>query len=247
MTDSSFGGIWAATLASVRRNAELVLPVAGAFLFLPQLGLQLATSDTPPDQWFTGSRSTLIIATFLVVIAVSLVGQLVLAHIAIRDGTGQDQTLGAVIGTSASLALPALAANLMQGIMVGFGLVLLILPGLWLLARFLLVVPIIVRETRDPIEALKRSWTLTEGNGFRILGMLLVLILGFLLLSLSISGLGAAIGVISTVAGGQSDAGWGIGRWIFEVLSAGVSAAISVYWVTFVAMLYSALRVEKAA
>lgn len=246
MTDSSFGGVWAATQVSVRRNAELVVPVAGAFLFLPQLALQLATGDTAPNTWFSGERSTLIIATFLVVIAVSLVGQLVLTHIAVRDGTGQDRTLGAVIAASAGLALPALAANLMQGIMVGFGFLLLILPGLWLLARFLLVVPIITTETRDPIEALKRSWQLTEGNGFRVLGMLLILILGFILLSISISGLGAAVGVISTVAGGQSAEGWGIGRWLFEVMSAGVSAAISVYWVTFVAMLYRALKHEAA-
>ena len=246
MTDSSFGAVWAATQHSVRRNAELAIPVAAAFLFLPQLALQIATGNTPPDQWFSGSRSTAIIATLLIVAAVSLVGQLVLTHIALRGGTGGERTLGGVIADSGGQALPALAANLIQGIMVGFGLLLLILPGLWLLARFLLVVPIIASGMRDPIEALKQSWKMTANSGFRIMGMVLVLILGFLLLSIALSGLGAAVGVITTVASGQAADGWGIGRWLFELLSAAVSAAISLYWVTFVAMLFTALRLEKA-
>ncbi len=246
MIESSFGAVWTATQESVRRTSELLVPVAAAFLFLPQLMLQLATGDTPPDQWFSGDRSAVIIAALLIVVGVSLVGQLVLTHIALRGGTGAEHTLGGVIAQSGGLALPSLAANLIQGIMVAFGMLLLILPGLWLLARFLLVVPIIVSGTRDPVEALKQSWSMTADNGFRILGMLLVLILGFLLISIAISGLGAAVGVIGAVASGEAADGWGIGRWAFELLSAAVSAAISVYWVTFIAMLFKALRLEAA-
>lgn len=244
MTDWSFGSVWAATLATVQRNADIMVPVAGAFLFLPQLALQLATGDTPLDKWFAAEHAPVIVPVLLVVAIVSLIGQLVLTHITIRDGTGSERSLGGVISQSATLVLPALAANLIQGIAVFFGFLLLVLPGFWLLSRLLLVVPIIVSETRDPIDALKRSWQLTGDHGFRVLGMLLILLFGFLLLSLSISGLGAAIGVIGTVASGQPSEGWGIGRWLFEVVSAGLSAAISVYWVAFIATLYGVLRAQ---
>jgi len=242
VNDWSFGSIWAATRAAVLRNSEIIVPVAGAFLFLPQLALQLVTGDFEQDQWLVLPQALFIAPVVLGVAIVSLIGQLVLTHIIIRDGTGTERTLGGVISQCAGLALPALAANLIQGLGVFFGLLLLVLPGLFLLSRLILVVPVIISETRDPVEALKRSWQLTEGRAFRVLGMLLILLLGLLLLSAAISGLGAALGVVTTVAAGQPAEGWGIGKWLFEVLKAGVSAAISVYWVAFIATLYGVLR-----
>ena len=48
--------------------------------------------------------------------------------------------------------LPAVAVSLVQGIAVGVGLVLLILPGLWLMARFVAALPLVATDEPDPVQ-----------------------------------------------------------------------------------------------
>jgi hypothetical protein len=238
----AFGRLWAATTGIVARHRELLLPLAGAFFFLPQLLFGWRVGERTPAELFAADRWLGDALVLALVAAGSLVGQLVVARIAAEDGTRGD-TLGDVLAQAATLLLPALAASLIQSIGVAFGLLAFILPGLWLLSRLILVVPVIAVEATDPVVALKRSWALTTGQSLRILGMLALLILGFLLLSLAVEGLGSALGVVSTVATGRPASGWGIGRWLLEILRAGLSAALGLYFMVFVARLYAVLRV----
>ena len=84
------------------------------------------------------------------------------------------------------------------------GFILFIIPGLYLTARFLLVPVVIVdQRERNPIEALKKSWSLTKGNGFSIL--LFVVIIG-VVGTITVGVLEAVTGVITGLATGG--AGW---------------------------------------
>ncbi len=241
METISFGRLWPETLALARRHAELILPVAAAFLFLPQLLFSWHIGDTLPADLFKGDRLVGDAVAFLGLLLVSLVGQLVISFVAMRDGT-DGRTLGEILGRSLGLLLPALAASMIQGLAVGFGLLLLILPGLWLLSRLVVVMPLLASDQPDPIQALRTSWQLTGGQALRIIGMLAILIFGFVLISLGINGLGVALGVLSTVAAGQPAEGWGIGRWLLEVASAGTSALLGVAYLAFLATLCRALQ-----
>ncbi len=241
MDPISFGRLWPLTLGVLKRHAELLVPVALAFLFLPQLVFNWHVGDTPPADLFGADRLAGDLAALAFLLLLSLIGQLTISFIAVRDGTW-GLTLGEVLQRSLKLLIPALAVSMMQGLAVGFGLLLFILPGLWLLSRLVLVVPLIATDVADPVHALKASWRLTEGYSIRILGMLAILILGFIMLSLGINGLGAAIGVVSTVATGQPEDGWGLGRWLFEALAGLASALIGVLYLCFVASLCRALN-----
>ena len=240
MDPLSFGRLWPETLATARRHGELFSPIAGLLLFLPQLLFNWHVGDALPAELFKGERMPGDALALALLLLVSLIGQLSITFIAVNDGTA-GLTVGEVLKRSLFLLVPALAASLIQGLSVGFGLVLLVLAGLWLLARLVVVMPVVATRTRDPLEALRESWRLTDGHALRIIGMLAILIFGFILLSLGINGLGAAIGVLSTVAAGQPAEGWGVGRWLFEVLAAGASAAIGVVYLCFLATLYRAL------
>ncbi len=216
------------------------MPVAAAFLFLPQLLFNWRVGDATPDQLFAAGRAGGDILALLFLILMSLLGQLVAVRISIDDGTAGD-TLGDLLRTAVRRLLPALAASLLQGMAVFAGLLLFILPGIWLFARLCLATPLVATSQPDPIEALKRSWQLTDGQALKIIGMLGVLVLGLLLVTIGIAGLGAAVGVVSTIAAGQPEEGWGIGRWLFELLAAGASAAIGLVYICFLGRLLVAL------
>jgi hypothetical protein len=76
-------------------------------------------------------------------------------------------------------------ASLLEGLAVVGGLILLILPGIFLAIRFAFVRFAAV-EGADPVESLRVSWRATRGHWWHLLGFLLVLaainILGALLL-----------------------------------------------------------------
>lgn len=101
---------------------------------------------------------------------------------------------------------PAIVAYFLAGIAVLGGLFLFILPGLYLVLRFSYLNAVIAREEIGPIDALRRSWQLTKGNLWDIIG---VMSLGVIITAaISISSLvlalipadGAAVPVLVAVA-----------------------------------------------
>ena len=245
MDPISFGQIWPATVAGVRRHGDMLWTIAAAFLFLPQLLFARQVNDRTPDQLFKGEHVAMDAAAVLLVLAGTLIAQLMIARLIARGGTG-GQPLAHDLGAALRLFPAALALFLIQGIATGLGLFLFILPGLWILTRLSLVIPLVATAHPDPLDALKASWALTSGRAFRLFGMIAVLITGFMLLSLGILGLGSALGVISTLATGTSAQGWGIGRWLFEMLNAGASAAFGTFYIAFITTLMLALKQHPA-
>jgi hypothetical protein len=242
----SFGRLWPETVASVRRHTELLWPLAAAFLFLPQLLVARHVNSRTPQEMFTGDALVGDILAVAFLFLMSIAGQLVMARLIARDGT-DGETLGSLLRTALTLIPAAVAVSMIHGIGAGFGLFLFVIPGLWFYCRLLLVMPLDATDQRDPIEAIKASWNLTSGHALRIFGMVGILLLGFLLLALGINGIGAAVGVISTLAAGAAEDGWGIGRWLFEILGAATSSAMGTFYIAFLAVLMQALKSETRA
>lgn len=247
MTALDFGGLWTSAAQIVRREAGLLMPVAGALLFLPQLLLAWQLGDLTPEMLRADSQAWRLLLLLAPVVIISIIGQLAIILLVAGGPDGQGLHTGEALHRAWALLLPAIAASMIQGLAVGFGTLLFILPGFYIMARLVLTVPVLALEGGDPLLALRKSWRLTEGQGFRILFMLLLLIAGFLLVSMVISGLGAALGFVSTVAAGVPASGWGLGRWIVEIIATAVSAAISVYFLAFITGLYRALYREGPA
>jgi hypothetical protein len=102
-----------------------------------------------------------------------LQGALIEAVQDVRDGR-TDLSIAELYERTAP-RLPALiAAGIVAGIAIAIGLVLLIVPGLFLLTRWALIPAVIVIEKRSASDSFSRSWELTRGHGWTIFGSLLV-------------------------------------------------------------------------
>jgi hypothetical protein len=88
-------------------------------------------------------------------------------------GEGESPRLSEIFRRCAPIMLTVVAASIITAIGVGAGLV-LILPGIWLLLRLYVVAQTAAIEGTDWPSTLRRSFTLTRGSSWRILGVLLI-------------------------------------------------------------------------
>jgi len=84
--------------------------------------------------------------------------------------------------------LSTLAVSVLLSITISIGLVLLLVPGIFLAVSFQFALFAIGVEDCGPLAALKRSWELATGNRWRLFGLLLLVFV-----------IGAVVGAVTTV------------------------------------------------
>jgi hypothetical protein len=103
-----------------------------------------------------------------------------------------DQLLRAVTPVLGQLVLVALVA----GIVTGIGFFLIIVPGLVLLTIWSVAAPVVVLEHPGGLGALGRSRDLVRGNGWQVLGVVLILVILVAIVAAVIEVLGASAGAV---------------------------------------------------
>jgi hypothetical protein len=93
----------------------------------------------------------------------------------VRSGTGAGaQAEVSDVFTGASSLLPAIGANILTGLIVLVGFLLLIVPGYIAMLGLLFTLYLIVDKNLGPIEAMKESWRITDGHKANLFLFLLV-------------------------------------------------------------------------
>ena len=91
----------------------------------------------------------------------------------VRDGRADRS-----IGETYSAVRPRLAAATIAGVLaaigIGIGLVLLVVPGLYLLTIWSMLIPVIVLEGRSAGESFTRSREVVRGNGWSVFGLIII-------------------------------------------------------------------------
>jgi hypothetical protein len=103
-------------------------------------------------------------------------GMVVEAARDILDGR-RDHTIGSLVQSVTPVIAPLVVAGILAGLGIGIGLILLIVPGLFLLTIWAVIAPAIVIERRGAIESFGRSRALVRGNGWQVFGVIVVLFL----------------------------------------------------------------------
>lgn len=165
------------------------------------------------------------LAEFVVVIALASALQ---AHAVALLGRGERPAVREILRRAAPLMPTVIAASIITAIGVGIGLVLFILPGVWLLLRLYVVAQTAAIERTNWPSTLRRSYALTRGSFWRILGVLLIV--GLINLTLD--------SVASSLTAGGASAVQDIVSVIVALLSQSFTALLS-------ALLYFDLRARE--
>jgi len=111
----------------------------------------------------------------------------------VRDGR-RDSTVGDLFSAASPYIMPLIGFGILFGIAAGIGFFLFIIPGLFLVTIWAVGAPSIVVEDTGAIGAFGRSRELVKGNGWQVLGVIVVV---FLILV----GVSIVLGIIATPIG----------------------------------------------
>jgi hypothetical protein len=91
----------------------------------------------------------------------------------VRDGRA-DRSIGETYGAVRPRLPSLVVAGILAAIGIGIGILLLVVPGLFLLTIWSMVVPVIVIEGRSAGESFTRSREVVRGNGWSVFGLILI-------------------------------------------------------------------------
>jgi hypothetical protein len=118
-----------------------------------------------------------------------LQGALIFATV--QDMNGQKPQVGEALATGLRSFLPLIVVSILFALAVGFGMILLIVPGVMIACAWCVAVPSLVADRTGIFAAFSRSADLTRGNRWRVFGLFLVLFVILLVL-------GSVLGAITT-------------------------------------------------
>jgi hypothetical protein len=254
MAGLSITAAWNETTAFMAREGRLVLPVGFMLIALPGAIIQAATPPTQPNEL---PEPGLWLALVPFAIAATLIGNLAISVLALRPGS----SVGEAIQQGARRFLPVLGAALLIGLATMLALVpvillaagaavalgnpaiaalpvLLIIPFLvFLWIRLLLANPIGAVERGGPVAILKRSWALTAGRFWPLLGFLVLLMIVALVASGAVAAVGGTL-IALLVGPPRPDS---LSFYLVLILSALVQAALASVFGVMVARIYAQL------
>lgn len=205
MAKLSISRAWDETREIFRRDGGLLVSVALALIVLPEVVVGLVDPRTGSAEASAGIVQLLRFIAGLV----TLIGQLALIRLALGPSTTVGDAighgakrflpaLGAIVLLFVLLAIIVfplvVIAALLSGVDVtqmsgakpsgpaALLMLLVVILALALSVRFTLVSPIASAEQIGPIDIVKRSWNLTKGHYWRVLGLVLLLLVAAIVL-----------------------------------------------------------------
>ena len=160
----SISGVWREALAIIRRYPSAVV-VPGAVLG----ALAEAPTYLIADRLLLDQLLTYLAAAFAYYLYLPYAEELTTDYERGRDLIASRSRLARLI-KAASFVPRVLVAALVTVSLASAATVLLVVPGMWLYARWSLAVPVICKENVGPVASLKRSSALVRGHFWFVLG-----------------------------------------------------------------------------
>jgi hypothetical protein len=238
----SYSAVWEDTLGLLRAHTSLIAALAGVFLFLPSLLVAYFLPQPQPEdfsrygellvEYISANWHWLLLETLANMVGALAIMLLILA----RGGT----TVGGAIAAALAILPFYFLAGILSGLIIGIGCVLLIVPGLYLLGRLLPLGPVMVAEQRrNPIDAIRRTFEVTRGNGWAVFGLLLLVAIPALIAS-AVANMLLGL-VFRLVAGGE------VGRLLSLIVTSATGAAVAALLTVLYAAIYRRLTAEPAS
>lgn len=232
MAKFDMGAAWDDAIQLLKAHRPLTGTIAAVFLFLPALAVAWfgpAPIEPPAEatiDQLTAAMQQNILQMLPYQIGVALFTMFGTVAIMRLWLSRSSTSVGEALGFAASMLLTILAVQILTGLMLGVGFLLLIIPGLYLIGRLAFVAPLVAdRAIRNPAEVIATSWQMTRGNGWRIFLFLFLVTLVVIIAASLVGGLVGMIGGAGSVGkmlGGLVEAGFGL---VATMISIAISAA----------------------
>ena len=216
-----FGRAWEIFTANFLKFFIITMIVA-----LPNTLLVGSISDpqTAPD----GGLAARVLIGAIIAIVLGMLTQAVILYMAFQYLRGQSASIGDAVQKALPRLLPLLGLIFLASLGWTIGLMLLVIPGIILMVRWSVSIPVCVVERLGPVASLKRSAELTKGHRWKIFGMFFLIWLISMVIGIVI---GAVMGALGHVFVLVANLLW--------------TAAWAGYFNSVWAMIYHDLRVAK--
>jgi hypothetical protein len=257
---------WNETATFVKRDFSPLFAIALALIALPNFALQ-ALAPTPVG---AGAGTKLLLWALLLVAALlcSITGSLAISALALGRENVVGRAIGhgfrrlpAMVGASLLVGIPLIVFAALLAILLGLRaetlavqtpanlgrlflymlLLMVLLMPIWI--RLMLMTPVAAGESVGPIAIIRRSWGLTSGHFWKLLGFVLLLIVVLLVVMVAIS---SVAGILVALVLGRPQPG-SLAALIMLLVSGVVNAAFTVVFTTMVARIYAQLAGSGAA
>ncbi len=257
MTAFSLGTVWEETIAYLRRESSLLIPVALAIFGPAQVMLGLAMTATAEVQKapVTPSLTSLLIipASLLVMFGNIAIAVIVLSpgirigEALSRAGRALPRALLAILLLGLAIAVAAMIVGVVAtvgAVMLGVNpkspsiggplIALMSIPMFVLMVRMLLLAPVAAAEKLKPVELIRRSWDLGKGNVLRFAALwLLAMFLSFLVGAIERFVLGSIVELLKLAISEHE-----ILEVIQLVIKAGIESLLALAMAVYLAFVY---------
>jgi uncharacterized membrane protein len=142
---------------------------------IPSVGLGLIQGEQQVQGQPPGLEQVgLILLTILVLLILSGLTTAIILHATFQHMSGRVVRLGQSVGRGLARTLSLLLLMLLVGLGVAFGMLLLIIPGIYLAVRWHVAVPANVVESLSPLRSMARSRDLTKGFRWKIFALMIL-------------------------------------------------------------------------
>lgn len=156
------GGTLSQAFSIYGSQAGVLIPLAlGLFLIVAVVnGIAAGSLILVP----IGLAVSVVAGTLYQGMVVTLVGD-------VQDGT-RDYSVGDLVDSAKHVILPLIGAGILAGLGIGLGILLLVIPGLFLMTIWAVIAPVIVLERAGVLDSFGRSRELVKGDGWRVFGVI---------------------------------------------------------------------------
>lgn len=257
---------WNEAAEFARREFGPLFAIALALIALPNFALQALA----PILAVAGAEARMVSWGLLLVAALvcSMAGSLAISALAL----GRENVVGRAIGHGFRRVPAMAAASLLVGVplILAAALVAMLLkvppeamvtptpataPRLLLYLtvlmilfvpigiRLMLMTPVAAAEAVGPVTIVRRSWTLSSGHFWKLLGFVLLLVVALLIVTIAIA---SVVGILVTLLLGKPQPG-SLSALVMLLIGGVVNAAFTVVLTTMMARIYAQLVGGKAA
>jgi hypothetical protein len=190
--------IFGRAFGTIRANPLATLGIAFLFSAVPSVALNYFVQGRQMQLMaLVGPWGVIALglATIVIAVIISAITQGALVRATVAHSDGRESTLAESAGAGLAVIVPLFLTGLLTAFGVGLAMILLIVPGVMLYCAWCVAGPVVVAERLWPIAAVERSRALTRGARWKIFGLLLILMVGYWILS-------AIVGVVTIQTSG---------------------------------------------